>query len=177
MKHCSDCGEKTIHTIPEGEDRLRHVCRACNTVHYQNPNVVVGTLLTQGSQVLLCQRAIEPRYGYWTLPAGFLENGESMMEGARRETYEEAGANPTSLSLYHLFSVPHISQVHAFYHSEYHGDVSAGIESLEVRWFDVEMLPWDELAFPTVYRCLKRWQENPEDLSVKEDTLERTTRS
>lgn len=177
MKHCSDCGEKTIRTIPKGEDRLRYVCSVCDTVHYQNPNVVVGSLLTQGTRVLLCKRAIEPRYGYWTLPAGFLENGESMMQGARRETFEEAGASPNNLSLYHLFSVPHISQIHAFYHAEYKGDISAGIESLEVRWFEIDTLPWEDLAFPTVYHCLKRWHENPVDLNVKEETLDRTPRS
>lgn len=114
MKFCSECGQPVIQRIPEGDSRLRFVCGHCHTIHYQNPNIVAGVLPTWGSRVLLCRRAIEPRRGYWTLPAGFMENGETLEQAARRETVEEACARVGPTSLYQLFDLPHINQVHVF---------------------------------------------------------------
>ncbi|MDY7563646.1 NUDIX hydrolase [Pseudomonas sp. RTC3] len=156
MKFCSQCGNPVIQRIPEGDSRLRYVCEHCQTVHYQNPNIVAGSLPIWGSQVLLCRRAIEPRMGYWTLPAGFMENGETVEQAARRETAEEACATLRNLSLYMLVDVPHISQVHVFYRAELVDlEFAAGVESLEVRLFDEADIPWSELAFMTVKRTLE----------------------
>ncbi|MDD2047454.1 NUDIX hydrolase [Pseudomonas putida] len=156
MKFCSACGNPVIQRIPEGDTRLRYVCDHCQTIHYQNPNIVAGVLPIWGSQVLLCRRAIEPRRGYWTLPAGFMENGETLEQAARRETVEEACARVGQMSLYQLFDLPHINQVHVFFRAELADlDFAVGVESLEVRLFDEIEIPWDELAFRTVSRTLK----------------------
>lgn len=156
MKFCSACGNPVNQRIPEGDTRLRYVCGYCQTIHYQNPNIVAGVLPTWGSQVLLCRRAIEPRRGYWTLPAGFMENGETLEQAARRETVEEACARVGQLSLYQMFDLPHISQVHVFFRAELVDlEFAVGVESLEVKLFDENEIPWDELAFRTVSRTLE----------------------
>jgi ADP-ribose pyrophosphatase YjhB (NUDIX family) len=156
MNFCSQCGEQVIQRIPEGDSRLRYVCEHCHTIHYQNPNIVAGSLPVWEGKVLLCRRAIEPRLGFWTLPAGFMENGESVEQAARRETVEEACATLRNLHLYTLIDVPHISQVHVFYRAELMSlDFAAGVESLEVQLFDEADIPWDELAFHTVRRTLE----------------------
>jgi ADP-ribose pyrophosphatase YjhB (NUDIX family) len=156
MNFCSQCGEQVIQRIPEGDSRLRYVCEHCHTIHYQNPNIVAGSLPVWEGKVLLCRRAIEPRLGFWTLPAGFMENGESVEQAARRETVEEACATLRNLHLYTLIDVPHISQVHVFYRAELLSpDFAAGVESLEVQLFDEADIPWDELAFHTVRRTLE----------------------
>ncbi|MBM3109447.1 NUDIX hydrolase [Pseudomonas sp. P66] len=156
MKFCSACANPVIQRIPEGDTRLRYVCDHCHTVHYQNPNIVAGVLPTLGQQVLLCRRAIEPRRGYWTLPAGFMENGETLEQAARRETIEEACARVGQMTLYQLFDLPHINQVHVFFRAELADrDFAVGVESLEVRLFDESEIPWDELAFRTVSRTLE----------------------
>jgi len=156
MKFCSQCGNAVTQRIPEGDNRLRFVCTQCQTIHYQNPNIVAGCLPVWGDQVLLCRRAIEPRRGYWTLPAGFMENGETLEQAACRETDEEACARVGELSLYTLFDLPHISQVHVFFRAQLADlDFAAGEESLEVRLFAQNEIPWAELAFPTVGRTLE----------------------
>ncbi|WP_367598067.1 NUDIX hydrolase [Pseudomonas fulva] len=156
MNFCSACGQPVIEQIPQGDTRLRYVCPACHTIHYQNPNVVAGVLPTHGSRVLLCRRAIEPRRGFWTLPAGFMENGETLDQAARRETVEEACARVGSMTLYQLFDLPHINQVHVFFRAEL-ADLAfaVGVESLEVRLFEEHEIPWDALAFRTVARTLE----------------------
>lgn len=157
MKYCSNCGALVAQRIPPGDNRLRFVCDTCNTVHYQNPRVVVGAIPVWGDRIMLCRRAIEPRYGYWTLPAGFMENGETTPEGAMRETLEEAGAKVADLQLYSLLDVPHVDQVHVFYRASLISpDYDAGTESLEVKLFDEAQIPWDEIAFRTVSKTL-RW--------------------
>jgi ADP-ribose pyrophosphatase YjhB (NUDIX family) len=168
MKFCSQCGEQVIQRIPEGDSRSRYVCEHCHTIHYQNPNIVAGVLPVWDNKVLLCRRAIEPRLGYWTLPAGFMENGESVEQAARRETVEEACAHLEELHLYAMIDVPHISQVHIFYRANMaSADFAAGVESLEVKLFDEADIPWSELAFHTVRRALecffidRRHQEFP----------------
>lgn len=156
MKFCSQCGNPVSQRIPKGDSRLRFVCDHCQTIHYQNPNIVAGCLPVSGSKVLLCRRAIEPRMGFWTLPAGFMENGETVEQAARRETLEEACARVRDLNIYTLIDVPHISQVHVFYRAELEDlDFAAGEESLEVRLFEEAEIPWSQLAFRTVQRTLE----------------------
>ncbi|MGM3388877.1 NUDIX hydrolase [Stutzerimonas stutzeri] len=156
MKFCSQCGGSITELVPAGDNRPRHVCNNCQTIHYQNPRIVAGCLPVWQGQVLLCRRAIEPRRGYWTLPAGFMENGETVRQAAERETLEEACARVTGLQLYTLFDLPHINQVYMFFRAELvDDDYRAGDESLEVQLFDQADVPWSELAFPTVGRTLE----------------------
>lgn len=156
MKFCSSCGEPVSQQIPEGDNRLRFVCDDCGIIHYSNPNNVCGAILTWGDKILLCKRAIEPRYGLWTLPAGFMENGETVTEAAARESMEEANAKAKKLNLFGVFSLPHISQVYLMFEGELADEnVSPGIESLETELFEVDNIPWEELAFPVVTRSLK----------------------
>ncbi|MGE8502813.1 ADP-ribose pyrophosphatase YjhB (NUDIX family) [Ectopseudomonas oleovorans] len=156
MKFCSQCGNAVTRMIPAGDNRMRHVCGHCATVHYENPRIVAGCLPVWGDQVLLCRRAIEPRRGYWTLPAGFMENGETTEQAAARETLEEACARVRDLNLYTLFDLPHISQVYMMFRAELVDlDFAVGEESLEVRLFEESQIPWSELAFPTIGRTLE----------------------
>ena len=156
MKFCSQCGGPVEQRIPQGDNRLRYVCPQCQTIHYQNPRIVAGCLPVWGEQVLLCRRAIEPRYNTWTLPAGFMENGETTEQAAVRETLEEACARVRDLQLYTMIDVPHIHQVHLFFRAELLDlDFAAGDESLEVQLFTEQEIPWSELAFPTVGRTLE----------------------
>jgi len=160
MKFCSECAHPVALAIPEGDNRPRHVCTQCGTIHYQNPKNVIGTIPVwehEGQlQVLLCRRAIEPRYGYWTLPAGFMENGETTGEAAARETEEEAGANIELGRLFALLNVAHVHQVHMFYLARLVDlDFHPGEESLEVQLFSESEIPWDDLAFPTIRKTLE----------------------
>ena len=159
MRFCSHCGSGRLEfRIPDGDTLPRHVCAACATIHYQNPKVVVGCLPEWDGQVLLCKRAIEPRYGLWTLPAGFLENGETVVAGAARETLEEASARVDVGPLYTLISLPHISQVYMVFRSRLLDlGFGPGPESLEVRLFDEADVPWDQLAFRTIARTLRNF--------------------
>lgn len=155
MKFCTECGSTLTKTIPAGDDRERHVCSQCGHIHYQNPRIIVGCLPTHENRVLLCRRAIEPRYGKWTLPAGFMENGETTAEGAARETWEEAEMRATQVTLYRVFDVPQIHQVYVFYRCGVEGGrYGAGPESLETALFAEADIPWDELAFPVVSELL-----------------------
>src|SRR5262245_8989883 len=158
MKFCSNCGSGVGRRVPPGDSLPRHVCDACGTIHYQNPRLVVGALADWQSRLLLCRRAIEPRYGYWTLPAGFMEHAESTEQAAARETLEEAGARVALDAAYSLISVPRINQVHLFYRARLLDlDYKAGVESLEVALFDTDKIPWDDLAFRTVAMTLRHW--------------------
>lgn len=158
MKFCSECGQGVTARVPDGDTRSRFVCDHCQTIHYQNPRIVAGCLAVHGQQVLLCRRAIEPRRGFWTLPAGFMENGETTEEAALRETWEEARARLQHQELYMLFNLPHINQVYMFFRGELADlEFSAGEESLEVRLFHEHEIPWDKLAFPTVGKTLKQY--------------------
>ncbi|HEX8979055.1 MAG TPA: NUDIX hydrolase [Parasulfuritortus sp.] len=158
MKYCSHCGAPVSHRIPDGDNRHRYICDACGTIHYQNPRMVVGCLPTWENKVLLCRRAIEPRYGLWTLPAGFMENGETTTEGAIRETLEEAGARVELEGLYSLVNIPDIDQVYMLFRARLLDlDFAAGEESLEVALFGEDEIPWDEMAFRTVHRTLKHY--------------------
>ncbi len=136
--------------IPPGEDRERRICDACGFIDYVNPRIVTGVVAHAGGRILLCRRAIEPRRGFWTLPAGFMELGESAEEGARREAREEACAELEIEALLGLYSVPRIGQVQIFFRARLLNEPAAGPESLEVGLFDWEAIPWSELAFPSV---------------------------
>ncbi len=158
MKFCSECGQPVSLRIPQGDNRPRHVCEACQTIHYQNPKIVTGTLPVWEEQVLLCRRAIEPRYGLWTLPAGFMENNETMEQAAERESREEANANIRIEQLYTLISLPHINQVYVMYKASLLDlDFFPGEESLEVRLFRENEIPWKEIAFRTIHFTLRQF--------------------
>jgi len=161
IKFCNSCGAAVTHRIPEGDSLERAVCDACGVIHYQNPKIVVGCLPTYGDRILICKRAIEPRYGLWTLPAGFMENNESAAEGAAREALEEANAKVQIEDLYTVYSIPHISQVYMMVRAKLlDPDVSPGIESLEVKLVTADEIPWDELAFTMVKRTLEHYLED-----------------
>ena len=161
MNYCSQCGRPVTLKIPIDDNRERFVCDDCGRIHYQNPNNICGAILTLGDQVLLCKRAIEPRYGLWTLPAGFMENHETVAEAAAREAMEEANAEAGPLSLFGVFSMPYISQVYLMFHGELASeDVFAGDESLEVGLYTRDQIPWDELAFPVVTHSLNLYFEH-----------------
>jgi ADP-ribose pyrophosphatase YjhB (NUDIX family) len=156
MKFCSACGSPVTLKIPEGDNRPRSVCGHCGTIHYVNPKLVVGTVPIWKDQVLLCRRAIEPRYGFWTLPAGFMEVGETTQQGALRETLEEAGARVELDQLYSVIDVPHVEQVHLFFLGRLQDvDFAPGEESLEVKLFTQADIPWNDVAFRTVGKTLK----------------------
>lgn len=161
MRFCSSCAAPVTLRVPPGDSLPRYVCDQCGDIHYQNPRLVVGTLPEHDGKLLLCRRAIEPRYGYWTLPAGYMENGEGTAEAALRETREEAGAKIELEAPFTMISIPQVNQVHLFYRARLL-DLSfhAGEESLEVALFDEERLPWKELAFRTVSMTLKQWFED-----------------
>ncbi|MEO7031238.1 MAG: NUDIX hydrolase [Herbaspirillum sp.] len=160
MKFCSECAQPVVLQIPSGDNRPRYVCTHCGTIHYQNPKMVVGSIPVwqrdNTTQILMCRRAIEPRYGYWTLPAGFMENDETTSAAAQRETTEEACAHIQIQQLFSLINVSRVHQVHLFYRATLLDlDYAAGSESLEVRLFSESTMPWDEIAFPTVSHTLR----------------------
>ncbi len=160
MKFCSECASPVSLKIPAGDNRPRYVCDSCAAIHYQNPKMVLGTIPVWEQdgelKVLLCKRAIEPRYGYWTLPAGFMENDETTGEAALRETREEAGANVAMGPLYALLNVARVHQVHMFYLATLLDlEFAPGEESLEVQLFSESEIPWDDLAFPTIQSTLE----------------------
>ena len=159
MKFCSQCGSASLEfRTPEGDTLPRFVCAACATIHYQNPKIVVGSLPVWEKRILLCKRAIEPRLGLWTLPAGFLENAETLADGALRETLEEAHARVRLGELYTVISLPQINQVYMMFLAELADlDFGPGAESLEVRLFSEEDVPWSEIAFRTIARTLRNF--------------------
>lgn len=161
IKFCNSCGAAVIHRVPEGDSLERAVCDACGIIHYQNPKIVVGCVPVYGDRILICKRAIEPRLGLWTLPAGFMENNESAAEGAAREAMEEANAKVAIEDLYTVYSIPHISQVYMMFRAKLlDPDVSPGLESLEVKLATPDEIPWDQLAFAMVKRTLEHYLED-----------------
>ncbi|MEP7157301.1 MAG: NUDIX hydrolase [Betaproteobacteria bacterium] len=161
-RFCQQCGSAKVSlSIPHGDDRERHVCPDCGYIHYLNPKLVVGTLPIWEDKVLLCKRAIEPRYGLWTLPAGFMEEGETLEEGASRETREEANARVTIEQMYVTLSLPEISQVYVLFRAKLDDlDFGPGTESLEVQLFREDQIPWEQLAFRTIEATLKHYFED-----------------
>ena len=159
IKFCRNCGQAVVYRLPDdGDTRERAVCPACHTVHYENPLNVVGTVPHLGDRVLLCKRNIEPRWGKWTLPAGFMELGETTAEGALRETDEEAGAEIELEDLFTVMSVPRVGQVHLFYRAKLLSDrFDPGHETIEARLFAENEIPWEEIAFRTVKETLEHY--------------------
>ncbi len=160
MKFCSTCGESVARKIPAGDTHERWVCEACCTIHYQNPKVVVGCVPARDGKILLCKRAIEPRYGYWTVPAGFMEIGETIAQGAARETMEEACAEVEVGHLFASVDVVQAGQLHLFFTAALVGDYSPGDESLDVALFSEEDIPWDEIAFRSGVFALQKYFED-----------------
>lgn len=161
MNFCSHCAAPLTTEIPEGDNRERKVCKSCGTIHYVNPKIVAGTVPIHEGKVLLCRRAIEPRRGYWTLPAGFMELNETVLEAALRETREEADAQATDPELYSIINIPYIGQVQIFYKvGLLDGNFGVGEESLESALFDLDDIPWDELSFRSVSLTLKQLIED-----------------
>lgn len=160
MRYCPSCGGAIERRVPELDDRERHVCATCETVHYSNPKVIVGSVCTLGEQLLLCRRAIEPSRGLWTIPAGYLELGETAEEGAVREAWEEARATIAIEGLIAVYSLKRIDQVQLLYRANLaDSNVRAGPESLEVMLIGWDAIPWKELAFPSVHWVLRRAME------------------
>ena len=159
INYCKNCGSAVVYRLPDdGDTKERAICTVCNTVHYENPLMVVGTLPIWGEQVLLCKRNIEPRLGKWTLPAGFMELGETAAEGAARETVEEAGAQFEMQELFTVLSIPRVGQVHLFYRARLLSDqFDPGFETSEARLFNERDIPWEELAFRTIKVTLERY--------------------
>jgi ADP-ribose pyrophosphatase YjhB (NUDIX family) len=160
MKYCSECGQPVSRKTPDGDTHERWVCDACGLVHYQNPLPVVGCIPERDGKILLCKRAIEPRYGYWTVPAGFMELGESSVQGARRETLEEACADVEIGHLFAIVDVINAGQIHLFYTASLVSDFSPGEESLDVRMFSEDEIPWDDIAFQSGHYALKKYFED-----------------
>jgi ADP-ribose pyrophosphatase YjhB (NUDIX family) len=178
MNFCSHCGKPVVLKIPPGDNLPRHVCETCNTIHYQNPRMVVGCIPEWEDRILLCRRAIEPRYGFWTVPAGFMENGETTAQGAARETLEEANARVEVGPLYALYNIPHINQVYMLFRARLLDmDFSAGAETLETRLFGEQDIPWDQLAFATVRNTLTHYFDDRREGGYKfhMGTIERVT--
>jgi ADP-ribose pyrophosphatase YjhB (NUDIX family) len=161
MKFCPNCGVPVILKVPAGDSFPRHVCEACNTIHYSNPKMVIGCIPDWEGKILLCKRAIEPRRGYWTPPAGFMENGETTSEAALRETLEEACARVEIGDLFSMLSVPQVDQVHLFFRARLLDlDFAPGTESLEVALFEEAQIPWKEIAFRTISTTLRYYYED-----------------
>ena len=156
MRFCSQCGGTLKVRIPAGDDRPRHVCDRCGIIHYQNPKLVAGAIVEEDGRLLLCRRAIEPRYGFWTIPAGYMENGETVAECARREAREEAGASLAELAPYAMLDLPFIDQVYFVFRAGLATpEVAPGAESLDVRFFSPAEIPWPELSFAVVRQVLR----------------------
>lgn len=176
MKYCSECASPVIATIPAGDNRERYVCQACGTIHYQNPRIVAGCVPEHRGAILLCRRAIEPRVGYWTVPAGFMELGETVAAAAARETLEEAEAQVDVGALIAVIDVVQAKQVHVFFSGTLHeAKFGAGEESLAVALFTPGDIPWDDIAFPSVRIALEQFLHNRK--SGREDLCLRTVPS
>jgi ADP-ribose pyrophosphatase YjhB (NUDIX family) len=161
VNYCSACGEKVRYFIPEGDNRHRFVCESCQTIHYENPKIVTGCIAEWENKILLCKRAIEPRYGLWTLPAGFMENSETNIQGAARETAEEANAQVKNMRLFCVFSIAHINQVYTMYRGDLvGGEASPGAESLDTALLKESEIPWQDIAFHVIDETLKRYYQD-----------------
>ena len=164
MNFCSNCGAAVTQRVPPGDNLPRWVCDSCDTIHYENPRMIVGCVAEWDGRILLCKRAIEPRYGLWTVPAGFLENGETTADGARRETLEEANARVEIDALFSLYNLPHINQVYMLFRGRLlDADIGPSAETLEARLYQETDIPWNEIAFVTVRRTLHQYFSDRRD--------------
>lgn len=158
MNYCSNCGESLSFCTPPGDDRPRFVCNSCGTIHYQNPLMVVGCIPEVENKILMCRRSIEPCAGKWTLPAGYLENGESVCAGAARETYEEACARVEIIAPYAIYNIRHVSQIYLMFRARLVGnDFKPGSETEEVKLFREKEIPWNEIAFTVITKVLRNY--------------------
>ena len=158
MNYCCNCGDTVKLGTPSGDDRPRYLCESCGTIHYENPKVVVGCIPEMNGKILLCRRAIEPRSDKWTLPAGYLENGETVAQGALRETFEEAGARIEIIAPYALFNICYVNQIYVMFRARLlEGHIEAGSESSEVRFFSEKDIPWDQIAFTVIEKTLRQY--------------------
>jgi len=158
IKFCQYCGGKTENKIPKGDDHLRAICTQCKAIHYQNPKIITGVIVEHKGKILLAKRAIEPRYGTWTIPAGFMELGETAQVGAARECFEETEAKIKDIELFGVYNTTTNSQVYTLFHAKLANEhFRATVESLEVRLFAIEDIPWDNISFPCVESALKRY--------------------
>ena len=176
MKYCSNCSATVEFLIPAGDTLPRYVCTTCHFIHYQNPKMVVGCIPEWEAKMLLCRRAIEPRLGWWTLPAGFMENNETLAQAAARETLEEANARVEIGNLYAIYSLPHISQVYVLFRAQLLDlDFKPVIESLEVKLMTEQEIPWEEMAFRVIYEPLKQYfkERNSGKLSFHMGVIDR----
>lgn len=174
MRYCRECGHSVDMRIPSGDNRERAVCPQCQHIEYDNPRMITGTLPLHQGKVLLCKRNIEPRLGFWTLPAGFMENQETTSQGALRETLEESGSVAICQQLFSMISIPHINQVHIFYLAELpKADFHATEESSEVALFALDEIPWEELAFSSVSKTLRFYLDDVAKGKIEfhEDTI------
>mgnify|MGYP000533685892 CR=1 FL=1 len=167
MNFCSNCGsEQLVFKVPEGDTYKRFICGNCKTIHYQNPRIIVGCLATWEDKILICKRNIEPRFGLWNLPAGFMENGEKAEDGALRETFEESRAEVDIIKLHAVFSLPNVNQVYLhFYGRLKEPKFSITPESSEVRLFTIDEIPWDQIAFHSTTFALEKYIEFGPDYS------------
>lgn len=176
INYCPSCGAAVELRCPDDDNRPRHICTACGTIHYQNPNLVIGSIPEWEDKILLCRRAIEPRHGLWTLPGGFMENGESTTEAAIREALEEANARIEIGDLYSMYSLPYINQVHLLFRARLLDlNFGPGPESLDVKLFAESEIPWDEIAFRPIKYSLEHYfaDRHKGHFSFHIDTLER----
>ncbi len=158
MTFCLKCGNTAALKTPTGDNRKRIVCNHCEYIHYQNPNIICGTVVVHEDKILLCKRAIEPQYGLWTIPAGFMEIGETVEQGAKRETLEEADATAINLKLYCIYDIPVIGQVYMLYLANLQdGNFGAGLESLACQLFTEDEIPWSNMAFESSIRSLRHY--------------------
>jgi len=161
MKFCSNCGHAVTTKIPDGDHLPRYVCEACGSIHYENPRIIAGCIPEWQGKILLCRRAIEPRRGYWTVPAGFMENGEAVQDAAAREAQEEALADVEIGSLVSIVNVIRAHQVHIIFRARLrNGEFGIGPESLEVGLYNEQDIPWSEIAFLSVEFALRRYLED-----------------
>ena len=175
QKFCTVCGSPTEFKIPDGDNKERAVCTVCGHIHYQNPKVVSGCILEWKDKILLCKRATEPRSGFWTLPAGFLENNETVAEGALRETREEANAVSSKIELFFMCDLRHISQIYMMYKGKLsNGEYSAGPESEEVKLFAETEIPWNDIAFTVIEKTLRLYFQDKKkgNFSIHFDTID-----
>lgn len=161
MNYCSNCGSKNLkNQIPDGDNLARIICQECGKIHYQNPRVIVGCLPVYDDKIVICKRAIDPCRGMWNLPAGFMENGERAEDGALRELKEETGLEGQIIKLHCIYSIPHVNQVYMIFLTKIISeDTSPGIESLEVKYFDEQEIPWGDIGFTSSVYAIQKYFE------------------
>lgn len=168
MNYCSFCGSKNLEfKIPEGDNMKRFVCQECKTIHYQNPRVIVGCLPVYQDKIIICKRAIDPCKGLWNLPAGFMENGERAEDGALRELKEETGLDGQIIKLHCIYSIPHVNQIYLIFLTRIDTDkTEPGLETMEVRYFGEQEIPWGDIGFTSSVYAIEKYFEYKSTMNV-----------